>query len=339
MPELWDVYDEHRNKKPYGHLRGMPLEGTDYHLVVEIWTFTPDNRVLMTLRHPKKHYGNCWECTGGSALMGEDSLTAIKRELLEETGLDMADSIPTLLTTYVSHKNHTLYDIYAITLDFTLDDIALQEGETVDKRLVDFSYLEDAANEAVLAAPLAERLRLVRPLLHRFRDRAERWDMYDHKGRFLGYNRLRPRDRAEQQHPWEMSLAAIALIQDAESRVLLTQRAPQKTAGLQWGCTGGGVDTGETPLHALLRETREEIGLDLSGTTPILLNHLLLDGDYGKWCMYVYRVQLPFCLADLTLQTEEVVDAKLVSPAELANHPLIADILNRNASILPTLLS
>ena len=50
MPEIWDVYDENRVKKPYTHVRGVPLDKGDWHLVVETWVVTQDNRVLLTLR-------------------------------------------------------------------------------------------------------------------------------------------------------------------------------------------------------------------------------------------------------------------------------------------------
>ena len=340
MPELWDVYDEHRIKKPYTHTRGEPLQDGDFHLVVEIWTFTPDGRLLLTLRHPDKPFGGTWECTGGSALMGENSLAAVHRELREETGLHLGDAIPTLLTTVTDHEKHTIYDLYAVRLNFTLDDVTLQDGETVDKRLVDFAFVEDTANDALLCPPQVERLRTAAlPFLRRFLDGAECWDMYSHEGQFLGYNRIRPISKEEQQHPWEASHAAIAIIQNLHGDVLLTQRAPHKAAGLKWGCTGGGVATGETTLLALQRETAEEIGLDITDTSPILLNKFLLDGDFGKWCLHVYLIRTDLTLDMLTFQPDEVIDAQFVPPPALNDHPLVAGILRRDPNILPTLLS
>ena len=50
MPEIWDVYDENRVKKPYTHVRGVPLDAGDWHLVVETWVVTQDNRVLLISR-------------------------------------------------------------------------------------------------------------------------------------------------------------------------------------------------------------------------------------------------------------------------------------------------
>ena len=163
MPEIWDVYDENRVKKPYTHVRGVPLDKGDWHLVVETWVVTQDNRVLLTLRDPNKHYGNLWECTGGSALSGEDSITAIHRELREETGLDMGNVQPTLLCTTLHHNS--IVDTYAIRLNFTLSDLVLQPGETVDAKFVDFSALEDSSCESWLPEPIAYRLRTALPLL------------------------------------------------------------------------------------------------------------------------------------------------------------------------------
>ena len=86
MAEYWDIYDENRNKTGALHRRGDPLGPGERHLGVEIWTLDGQGRVLLTRRDLRKHFGGLWECTGGSALAGEDSRTAVRRELREETG-------------------------------------------------------------------------------------------------------------------------------------------------------------------------------------------------------------------------------------------------------------
>ena len=58
-------------------------------------------------------------------------------------------------------------------------------------------------------------------------------------------------------------VVAVALI-DADGRVLIAQRPEgKKLAGL-WEFPGGKVGPDETPEAALVRELREELGLDLS---------------------------------------------------------------------------
>lgn len=56
-------------------------------------------------------------------------------------------------------------------------------------------------------------------------------------------------------------VAACALV-DRDGRVLLAQRPPGKTMAGLWEFPGGKIETGETPETCVIRELREELGLD-----------------------------------------------------------------------------
>ncbi len=56
-------------------------------------------------------------------------------------------------------------------------------------------------------------------------------------------------------------VSAVALI-DADGRVLLAQRPEGKSMAGLWEFPGGKVEPGETPEAALIRELREELGVD-----------------------------------------------------------------------------
>ncbi len=153
--ELWDILDEKGNPKGYTHERGKPVADGDYHLVVEVFVTTPDKRLLLMRRHPDKPYGDSWEITGGSAVAGEDSLTAVQRELSEETGVNLPKEKFTFRS--VNTGNHAIYHFYHAEADITLDEIILQENETVGARLVTAEEFARLYAEGELCKPAAER--------------------------------------------------------------------------------------------------------------------------------------------------------------------------------------
>src|ERR1051325_7196855 len=64
------------------------------------------------------------------------------------------------------------------------------------------------------------------------------------------------------RHPLVL-VAACALI-DADGRVLIAQRPVGKALADLWEFPGGKVEAGERPEEALIRELREELGIDVS---------------------------------------------------------------------------
>jgi 8-oxo-dGTP diphosphatase len=58
-------------------------------------------------------------------------------------------------------------------------------------------------------------------------------------------------------------VVAVALV-DADGRVLLAQRPPGKPMAGLWEFPGGKVQDGEAPEAALIRELKEELGIDVT---------------------------------------------------------------------------
>ena len=142
MAEYWDLYDSER--KPLGKRlrRGDEIPAGEYHLVVEIWTRDDAGRFLISRRHPDKPWGLYWECTGGSVVAGEDSLTGAQRELEEELGIRAGkDALKYVFTSVNVRNTNSIYDVYEVLWNGDISDLTFQEGEVVDARWVDFDEL------------------------------------------------------------------------------------------------------------------------------------------------------------------------------------------------------
>ena len=86
-------------------------------------------------------------------------------------------------------------------------------------------------------------------------------------------------------------VVAVALI-DGDGRVLLAQRPPGKAMAGLWEFPGGKVDAGELPEAALIRELREELGIDVAASC--LAPFTFASHSYAKFHLlmplYVCRV-------------------------------------------------
>lgn len=60
-------------------------------------------------------------------------------------------------------------------------------------------------------------------------------------------------------------VSAVALI-DSDGRVLLAQRPVGKTLAGLWEFPGGKIEAGESPETALMRELKEELGIETSAS-------------------------------------------------------------------------
>lgn len=134
--EIWDVLDEKGNKTGRYVERGRKMATGDYHLVVYVWKHNGKGEWLINKRAPRVSdtLGGMWETTGGSAIAGDDSLTAALRETKEELGIDL-DPKKGVLFHRTAHKginSHAWLDVWIFKHDCPIETICFQEGETCD---------------------------------------------------------------------------------------------------------------------------------------------------------------------------------------------------------------
>lgn len=134
MPEIFDAYDEFGNKLGIDLIRGNKVPKGLYNFVVEIYTLNQNCECLVTLRDEKKYYPHYWEITAGAVLKGETPIEAAKRELFEETGLDVSKE--QLKELFIEkHESCFIYG-YINRIDSLKHPIRLQIDETIDYRYI-----------------------------------------------------------------------------------------------------------------------------------------------------------------------------------------------------------
>ena len=109
---------------------------------------------------------------------------------------------------------------------------------------------------------------------------------------------------------------------DAQGRVLLTERPAGKHLAGLWEFPGGKLEPGESPEDGLARELHEELGIRLSGATPLIA----LPWEYGALSLLLdtWRVDAwvgePRSLEGQALawHLPAMVDAQRLAPADRA---------------------
>ena len=112
-------------------------------------------------------------------------------------------------------------------------------------------------------------------------------------------------------------VAAVALV-DADGRVLLARRPQGKAMAGLWEFPGGKLAPGETPEQALIRELREELGIDTeqSCLAPLAFASHSYDDFHLLMPLYVCRIWSGF------VTPKEGQELRWVRPARLRDYPM-----------------
>ena len=106
----------------------------------------------------------------------------------------------------------------------------------------------------------------------------------------------------------EHILVAVIFIENSEGKYLIQKTSKEK--GEKYATTGGHVLSGETPKTAIIRETKEELGLDVSNEN---IGDLLFGIPFGE----IYYLKKDLDIAKLKLQQEEVEQVEYLTKTEI----------------------
>ena len=126
--EIWDLYDASGKKTARTMVRGEGVPAGLYHLGVHIWPVNARGELLIQRRAPTVQWKpNLWAVTGGSAVSGEDPLTAARRELREEIGVSAGED--ELLSVACLRRSNSFCSVFALPLDWREEEFTLQREE------------------------------------------------------------------------------------------------------------------------------------------------------------------------------------------------------------------
>lgn len=132
--ELWDLYTKDREKTGLTMVRGEAQPEGYYRLAVHACIFNDKDEMLIQHRQPfKKGWSDMWDVSmGGGAVYGDTSRTAVRRELMEELGIEICfDEIQPALTI---NFEYGFDDFYLIQKNVELDSLKLQQEEVSEVR-------------------------------------------------------------------------------------------------------------------------------------------------------------------------------------------------------------
>ena len=142
--ETWDILDGN------GNLTGKTMNKGDkivwqegiYHPGADVWIVNSENKLLIQKRSPEKKFEpNVWAMTGGSIMKGESALETLKRETMEELGVELNVKNAIKIKRY--RTGNVWLDEYIVRQDIDLDKVILQEEEVCDVKYATYDEIEE----------------------------------------------------------------------------------------------------------------------------------------------------------------------------------------------------
>ena len=103
---------------------------------------------------------------------------------------------------------------------------------------------------------------------------------------------------------------------NSENKILIQKRSPLKRLEPNvWAMTGGSVILGETSLNTIVREAKEELGIDINAESLKLITKF----KTGNVWIDTYVLKCDYDISEMEFQEDEVVDAKWATWKEIDN--------------------
>lgn len=137
----------------------------------------------------------------------------------------------------------------------------------------------------------------------------EIWDVYDDKREKTGTICRRDIDTLKNG---EYHIVVTGIILNSRNEILIAKRAPHKKKPLLWECSGGSIIQGENSLQGILRELKEELGIEFDCKEAFYLKTIKDTQAHDFKDLWLFKRDIDI-KKDLHFNDGEVIDAKWVS--------------------------
>lgn len=233
---------------------------------------------------------------------GEEFLFVFEECSMEEARDRLWDILKTIRETYVDYDGN----IIRFTMSFGVvrgnpDGRSEEDVNAADELLY---YAKEHGRNRVCSAKNEEETEVMNSE-DKETDDIELWDIYDRNKEITG--------RTMKKNDFTMAdgdyhLTVLGAIVNSQGEFLLTRRVMSKSyAPGWWEISGGAVMAGETSYKAVVREIREETGLDVTGAGGgYMFTYRRDNPDEGdNYFVDVYRFEMDFDDEDVRIQSEE----------------------------------
>ena len=132
-------------------------------------------------------------------------------------------------------------------------------------------------------------------------------DIYDENKQKTGKTKIRHKDILENG---EYIIGVQAIIINSDYEILISKRSEKKRAyPLMWECNGGALLSGETFLEGILREIKEELGIDVNSDDAVFLKSVKREHEFKEIYLFNKDIDITY----IKFCDNEAIDAKWVS--------------------------
>ena len=258
---------------------------------------------------------------GGHVEDGESEVETLKREILEEAGIEVSNEEISKCFYEIRHyaKNYynsgknvlSIIHYYLVHTDKSpnLDKVHRTSQEKryeFSLKQIPFNSLEDFLKGFLDNEKEVNRI-IAAETIEAFKNIPELRDLYDINSNKTDKTYRKGDKVPEGYYP----MVVMVVIRNSKGEFLMQKRVESK--GGDWGVTGGHPKSGETPIEGIITEVKEELGLDFSNEKFIEYD----SGCDGKDCYKMYFVTKDIDINDIKIQKEELTEVRWFTMDEL----------------------